>query len=337
MGRVIAVTNIKGGIGKTTTVVNVGAGLARFGARVLLVDVDAQGNLAIALGLTPKHTIYEALVDNAQVSRCIVQARPNLDLLPADDTLLGAQPIISRRSDWSRVLDHILQPIKKQYDFILVDSPGSLSVLSVNALMAAQEVIVPTTVEHLSIKGLAMLFKQIARITVGSSIVRVIVPTMFDPRLSQSHALLKQLQGTYGALITDPIRINVRLSEASWQGKTIFEYDGNSRGALDYANLVKRLCDAWEFRASAIDQSQSQQQSQQQDQQALASQQQHADTAKTHTNGTDQYPAGSPGSLPMKCPYCGRVLRRTTLAGYRVVSCDACSYRKQELISVARR
>lgn len=333
MGRVIAVTNIKGGIGKTTTVVNVGAGLARFGARVLLVDVDAQGNLAIALGLTPKHTIYEALVDNTQVSRCIVQARPNLDLLPADDTLLGAQPIISRRSDWSRVLDHILQPIKKQYDFILVDSPGSLSVLSVNALMAAQEVIVPTTVEHLSIKGLAMLFKQIARITVGSSIVRLIVPTMFDPRRNQSHALLKQLQGTYGALVTDPIRINVRLSEASWQGKTIFEYDGNSRGALDYANLVKRLCEAWEFRASEVDQGQNQEQSQP----TPAPQLQQADTAKVHTNGTDQHLAGSHGSLPMKCPYCGRVLRRTTLAGYRIVSCDACSYRKQELISVARR
>src|SRR5690242_2812606 len=109
MGRVIAISNLKGGIGKTTTVVNIGAGLALKGARVLLVDVDAQGNLAMALGIRPRRTLYEVLVDGAQAADCVCAARPNLDLLAADQTLLAAQPIIARRPDWSRVLDQELR------------------------------------------------------------------------------------------------------------------------------------------------------------------------------------------------------------------------------------
>jgi chromosome partitioning protein len=371
MGRVVAVTNIKGGIGKTTTVVNVGAGLALMGARVLLVDVDAQGNLAIALGITPKRTIYDVLVDGTPATKCIISARPHLDLLAANDTLLGAQPAISRRSDWARVLDLALQPIKQSYDFIIIDSPGSLSVLNVNALMAANEVLVPTTVEHLSIKGLALLLKQVARITAGSCIVRMIVPTMFDPRLKQAHTMLSQIQATYGSTVTTPVRVNVRLSEAAWHGKTIYEYDANSRGALDYAQLVKNLTDAWEFQPAAkkfTQQSQSAQPSGQEQSPSsgaiLSSSTSpattsvsgempaphitatsaggtvstgvsvSADTAAA-TNGQPSAPTGTT-SLPFKCPYCGHILRRTTLAGYRVAYCDNCRYKQQELATFKR-
>src|ERR1043165_2712680 len=106
MGRVIAVSNAKGGIGKTTTVVNIGAGLALKGARVLLVDVDAQGNLAMALGVRPRRTLYEVLVDGAKAADCVFAARPNLDLIAADEGLLSAQTVIAQRPDWSRVLEH---------------------------------------------------------------------------------------------------------------------------------------------------------------------------------------------------------------------------------------
>lgn len=329
MGRIIAVTNIKGGIGKTTTVVNIGAGLALMGARVLLVDTDAQGNLAIALGTTPKRTIYEPLVDGARAASCIVNTRPNLDLLASDDTLLGAQPIISRRSDWARVLEQVLAPIKNAYDFILVDSPGSLSVLSINALMAAHEVIVPTTVEHLSIAGLAMLFKQVSRLSLRSSPVRLIIPTMYDPRLSQSQALLKQLEQTYGSMVAPPIRVNVRLSEASAKGKTIYEYDARSRGAKDYARLVDQLSNLWNFQLIPDDQRVS----------PSGSGPHHSapSPAPVSANGqqepTNGKPAGpaSGSSLPFKCPYCGRILRKVMLAGYRVAFCEHCSYRQQEL------
>ncbi|MBC8077718.1 MAG: ParA family protein, partial [Chloroflexales bacterium] len=241
MGRIVAVTNLKGGIGKTTTVVNVGAGLALKGARVLLVDVDAQGNLALALGIKPRRTLYEVLVDGKQAADCVTQARPGLDLLPADESLLSAQPTIARRPDWSYVLEQALRPLARSYDFIFVDCGGSLTVLNINALMAASDLLVPTAVEHLSISGLAMLYKQVERLKGSAACVRTIVPTMFDPRLRQAHELLQKLHETYGAVVAPPIRVNVRLSEAPAHGRTIYEYDPRSRGAADYAQLVERL------------------------------------------------------------------------------------------------
>ncbi len=341
MGRVIAVTNIKGGIGKTTTVVNVGAGMALMGARVLLVDVDAQGNLAMALGVTPRRTMYDVLVDHTSPTDCIVTARPNLDLLPANETLLSAQPVVARRSDWSRVLDQIIAPLKRQYDFIFVDAPGSLTVLSVNALVAASEVIVPTTAEPLSLRGLTLLFKQIARITVGSNVVRMIVPTMFNPRLRQSVTLLEQLRSAYGKLVADPIRMNVRLSECTSAGRTIYEYDANSRGALDYAHLVKRLSGAWGFTPATGPSRKPQAQAQAQ---APSSPTpiNGVHTPAAVTNGVAEKPAPVATAAPAPahgqrttrdttCPNCGSLLRRATVAGYRVIYCDKCKYKQQEL------
>ncbi|NJN67632.1 MAG: ParA family protein [Chloroflexaceae bacterium] len=373
MGRVIAVTNIKGGIGKTTTVVNVGAGMALRGARVLLVDVDAQGNLATALGITPRRTMYDVLVDGAHAADCLTPARPNLDVLAADETLLGAQPVVSRRADWSRVLGQVLSPLKHDYDFIFIDSPGSLTVLSVNALMAATEVLVPTTVEHLSIKGLDLLFRQIRRMLVGSNTVRMIVPTMYDSRLRQANDLLKHLQETYGPLVSLPIRINVKLAESISAGRTIFEYDARSRGALDYAQLVECLCNLWKF-PSTPDSSKNGQgpashnglpdappssvlpapHSHEPGQSpptpppppmprppAPTSEPDHPPLSRIRTTGAREQlvvsGSGGGNALPLTCPHCGHLLRRTTVAGYRVVYCDACSYQQQELMGGSRR
>ncbi len=341
--RVIAVTNIKGGIGKTTTVVNIGAGMALKGARVLLVDVDAQGNLAMCLGMHPKYTLYDALVDGKDATKCIVHARPNLDLLAADDTLLGAQPILSQRADWGRVLQHVLSPLKRQYDFIFIDSPGSLTLFSVNALMAASDIIIPTTVEHLSIKGLSLLFKQIARTTARSDNVRMIIPTMFDSRMRQSQELLSYLHATYGGLVTAPIRVNVRISEASALGKTIYEHDVRSRGSLDYAHLVNRLGDMCGFQPAPKASPANQQHHNGQnhcpyEQNGSPS----AGLAEPVTGATiamkkkPQPQATANKSLPFSCPNCGRILRRTTVAGYRVVYCDTCKYKQQELAAMLR-
>jgi chromosome partitioning protein len=332
LGRVVAVTNSKGGIGKTTTVVNVGAGMALMGARVLLVDADAQGNLSMALGVTPKRTLYDVLVDGVEARDCLTPARPRLDLLAADDTLLNAQPIISRRADWSRVLAQALAPLKYSYDFIFIDSPGSLTVLSTNALLAASEVLVPTTVEHLSIKGLVLLFKQIARVTVGSNIIRMIVPTMFNPRLRQSVALLEHLRGTYGGLVAPPIRLNVRLSECTSQGKTIYEYDPRSRGALDYAHLVKRLNAIWKFQPGQRQEQASENKEYNGQEPVPEPAQQNGDS---HDSRRDMNYRGS--TLPLSCPHCGHLLRRANVAGYRVVYCENCKYKQQELAAGVRR
>ncbi len=313
VARVIAVANLKGGIGKTTTVVNVGAGLALKGARVLLVDTDAQGNLAMALGIHPRRTLYDVLVDGAPAERCIVEARPGLDLLPADATLLGAQPIIARRPDWSRVLAQALQPVASTYDFVLIDSAGSLTPLNVNALVCAHDVIAPTTVEHFSVKSLELLTLQIGRIKGAAGQVRMIIPTMYDPRVRQSGELLAQLRTRYGDRVTPPVRVNVRLSEAPALGKTIYEYDPRSRGAIDYAMLVEHISRSFGFTARP--------------QPACP-----PSVAPQHPAPPAAPPVPTRSDAPETCPHCGQTLHHTHLAGYRISYCVQCRYKKQELI-----
>ena len=332
MGQIIAVTNLKGGIGKTTTVVNLSAGLALKGARVLLVDVDAQGNLAMALGVKPRRTLYEVLVDGARITDCLTPARPNLDLLAADESLLAAQPTIARRPDWSRVLDQALRPARNSYDFIFIDCGGSLTVLNLNALYAANDVVVPTTIEPFSIKGLEMQVLQIARVKGGSGVLRAIVPTMYDSRTRQSVELIEQLRTRYGSLVTAPIRVNIRLSESSAQGQSIYEYDPRSRGAIDYALLVEHMSNLWGFRPSES---------------AVSAPvfppleastpMQPAALAVTPPSQTDPIIAGAGSFLSATCPNCGHALQRATVAGYRVAYCNHCRYRRQELLSGVRR
>jgi chromosome partitioning protein len=325
MSRVIAISNLKGGIGKTTTVVNVGAGLALKGARVLLVDVDAQGNLAMALGVTPRRTLYEVLVDGAQAIDCLTPARPNLDLLAADHTLLGAQPIIAQRPNWTRALELGLKPLFKSYDFILIDSGGSLTPLNVNAFVCANAVVAPTAVEHFSLKSIDLLFQQVDRVKGSSASIRMIVPTMYDPRVRQSDELLNELRERYGKLVASPVRVNVRLSEAPRFGRTIYEYDPRSRGAIDYAMLVERISEVFGFQQTT-----------------------NGRHVEPFTPGHEPAPAVVPSKptlsreklpnyVPGGCPYCGRSLEYATLAGYQVGYCDHCQYKTQKLIREPQR
>jgi chromosome partitioning protein len=327
MARVIAISNLKGGIGKTTTVVNLGAGLALKGARVLLVDVDAQGNLAMALGVRPRRTLYEVLVDGVLAADCVFPARPNLDLIAADQTLLGVQPIIAQRPDWSRVLEQGLRPLFGAYDFILIDSGGSLTVLNTNALMCASDVLAPTAVEHFSLKSIELLFEHVKRIKGHSGGIRMIIPTLYDPRMRQSIDLLAGLRARYGALVAEPVRVNVRLSEAPTLGRTIYEYDPRSRGAADYAALVERVSDTFGFRPAP---------------RAAAPAPAEAPPAPP--------PAPAPvvsapvathqptfNGAPNGCPNCGHPLQHATLAGYRVTYCERCKYKTQTLAGGPRR
>jgi chromosome partitioning protein len=342
MGRVIAISNLKGGIGKTTTVVNLGAGLALKGARVLLVDTDAQGNLSMALGVKPRRTVYEVLVDGAAATDCLTPARPNLDLLAADHALLGATSEITRRPDWPRALERGLRPLVNRYDFVLVDSGGSLTPLNINAIMAAGDIIAPTTVEPFSIKGLELLFSQVSQVKGSTRGIRMIVPTMYDPRVRQSGALLAELHERYGALVAPPVRVNVRLSESPALGKTIYEYDPRSRGAADYAQVVEYVSHAFGFttpdqRPTAKDQGPKA------EDQRLRAESQNGVAATTSTpSGSEQASvvvgrSSLANILPQHCPNCGRALKYATLAGYRVAYCDNCHYKTQTLASGARR
>jgi chromosome partitioning protein len=157
MTRIVTVANLKGGIGKTTTVINIGAGLALRGVKVLMIDTDPQGNLSSSLGVTAKHTLYELMIEGMDAARCIVAARHNLDLIVADTTLLTAQTMMSRGAEWGRTIERALEPISGYYDMILLDSSGSLNPLNANALVAAHDIIAPTTVEPFSVRGLELL------------------------------------------------------------------------------------------------------------------------------------------------------------------------------------
>jgi chromosome partitioning protein len=331
MARVIAISNLKGGIGKTTTVVNLGAGLALKGARVLLVDVDAQGNLAMALGVRPRRTLYEVLVDGAAAADCVFPARPNLDLIAANQTLLGVQPIIAQRPDWSRVLEHGLRPLFGAYDFILIDSGGSLTVLNTNALVCASDVLAPTAVEHFSLKSIELLFEHVTRIKGHSGGIRMIIPTLYDPRMRQSIDLLAELRARYGALVADPVRVNVRLSEAPILGRTIYEYDPRSRGAADYALLVERVSDTFGFRPAPRAPAPS-----------PAAARPAPPPPAPASAGPGEIGAPRPATngafgAPNGCPNCGHPLQHATLAGYRVTYCERCKYKTQTLAGGPRR
>ena len=338
MARVIAVSNLKGGIGKTTTVVNLGAGLALKGARVLLVDVDAQGNLALALGVHPRRTLYEVLVDGAPAADCVHTARPNLDLIAADQALLGVQPVIARRPDWSRALELGLRPLFGAYDFILIDSGGSLTILNANALVCASDVLVPTAVEHFSVKSVDMLVEHVTHVKGHSGGIRMIIPTLYDPRLRQSGELLADLRARYGALVTEPVRVNVRLSEAPTHGRTIYEYDPRSRGAADYALLVERVSDMFGF----VPAPQPAPQVELAPATVTVVEPAPAVAVSAATPKHSPAPVQSPplsstfGASPA-CPNCGHGLQHATLAGYRVSYCDHCKYKTQTLAGGPRR
>jgi chromosome partitioning protein len=339
--RTVAITNLKGGVGKTTTVVNLGAGLSLKGLRVLLVDVDAQGNLAMALGVRPRRTLYEVLVDGKPAAQCIVQARPNLDLLAADDTLMSAQPLITQRPDWAHLLTRALKPLAAQYDVALIDCSASLSVMNINALMATRDVLTPTIVEPLALRGIELLERQLQRI--GTGTIRCIVPTMFDSRQRQSTDLLANLRERYGRIITDPIRVNVRLSEAPAVGRTIYEHDPRSRGALDYAQLVEHVATLFDLRPAAPPAAA-----------PVVRERSRYDLpaaqATSAINGSNHHPStngGDHASVPESplfrgpthepCPSCNQPLQQTVLAGYRVRYCNHCHYKRQELIQGIRR
>jgi chromosome partitioning protein len=354
MGRVIAVTNLKGGVGKTTTVVNVSSGLALKGAKVLLIDVDAQGNLGMALGVEPRRTLYEVLIDKASVQDCITPVRQNLDLLAGDDTLLNVQTAIGDRPDKAYVLERTLRSHIRHYDFVFIDCGGSLTILNINAMMFATDLLIPTAVEHLSIRGLTLLFKQIQRLKGKMSGTTVIVPTMYDTRRKQSEEILAQLRQNYGSAVVDPIRVNVKLSEAPSVGQTIYEYDPRSRGAIEYAALVEHLGRLWNFAPPSPAHAPSPTQPS-----ALSSPTtiQSSPAELPNSIQTNQHGAPVPletgkrplrrlsverpmvtgrGAIEQNCPDCGHPLQRSTAAGYRISYCDHCKYRRQELINSSR-
>ena len=249
--RKLAVAMAKGGVGKTTTAVNLAHGLAILGKRVLLVDCDTQGQVAKFLGAKPEYGLYEFITrkdkNGKTISRnsTLYQSRQNLWILAGGIRLvelknwLGEQPRETRQT----ILGHQLVPQQGSLDFMIFDCAPGWDVLSVNILMAANQVFCPVALQGPSLEGLKTFFKYLQSAQKLNADLRLeyILPTMFDRRTRQSYEILKQIQKYFARQICDPIHYNVRLSEAPFRGQTIFEYEARSSGALDYQRLIRRV------------------------------------------------------------------------------------------------
>jgi chromosome partitioning protein len=242
--RKLAIALSKGGVGKTTTAVNLAAGLSQAGSRVLLVDTDTQGQTSVLLGCQPAQGLAEVLGGVCPVDTAVIEARPRLWLLAGGQGLAGVTRLIARKDfGGEHTLRECLAAVDGHYDYVLQDTAPGWDALTVNGLFYAEDVIAPVALEVLAFRGLVEFEQRLtamqpyhARLT-----LRYIVPTFLDRRVKKSLELLEQLQAHYGPRLCPPIRYNVRLAEAPGYGQTIGEYAPDSPGAADYHQLTERI------------------------------------------------------------------------------------------------
>lgn len=242
--RRIAVSLSKGGVGKTTTSVNLAAGLALAGKRVLLVDTDTQGQSSFMLGVKPKAGLTEMITEELPPEETIVQARKNLWILAGGKSLAGLKRLIDRKDYGGELtLAQGLKSIEKNYDYIVIDTSPGWDPLTVNVLFYVNELLTPVSLEVMSIQGFGEFLKSIASIQKYRSEVQIkyIVPTFRDKRVKKASDFLEQLQKLYGDKVCTPIRYNVRLAEAPAYGQTIYEFAPGSNGAQDYRDLIRKV------------------------------------------------------------------------------------------------
>lgn len=254
MATIIAVTNQKGGVGKTTTVVNLGAALAEKGKHILLVDLDPQGSLSSAFGVDVHpgmSTTYTLFVNPALDPRhALMHVRERIDLIPADIHLAAVELELVDKPGREYVLKEILTPLRDDYDYILIDCGPNLGLLTVNALTAADEVIVPLVCEFLALRGLGTLFENIAlvRRNLNRNLhVRGILPVMYDARSSHPRQILEETRALFGEFVFPVVvRRSIRFAEAAVLGAPILEYAPTHPGAQAYRQLAEVIINGQE-------------------------------------------------------------------------------------------
>ncbi|KAF0249032.1 MAG: putative Cobyrinic acid ac-diamide synthase [bacterium] len=242
--RKIAISLSKGGVGKTTTAVNLAVALAKNQAKVLLIDTDTQGQVSAMLGIEPELGLAEVILGETKAQDALVEARKNCWLLSGGRALAGVKRFIARQEiGGERMLQECLSEIENNFDYILLDTSPGWDVLTVNALFYAQEIIVPASLEPLTLQGLIEFNKSVASIQKYNKELQVtyLLPTFLDGRVKKSTEILNQLNKHYSQLICKPIRYNTRLAESPAYKQTIFEYAPTSYGAEDYLCFAERI------------------------------------------------------------------------------------------------
>lgn len=250
MSKVISLANQKGGVGKTTSAINLAASLAALEFKTLLIDVDPQANSTSGLGFDPRNIrtgIYECMIhDDILVKDIILNTEfPNLDLLPSNIDLVGAEIEMINLPNREKKMRQVLAPIRDDYDFIIIDCSPSLGLITVNALTASDSVLIPVQCEYFALEGLGKLLNtiNIVRQRLNQDLeIEGILLTMYDSRLRLSNQVVEEVQTHFETLVFKTIIArNIRLSEAPSFGLPALMFDGNSRGAINYMNLAKEI------------------------------------------------------------------------------------------------
>jgi len=248
--RVIAMANQKGGVGKTTTTINLGAAMAELGERVLLIDMDPQGSLGVGLGIEPhsrEATVYNLLMqDGTTLDDALVETgTPGLHLLPANIDLAAAELLLVQEVAREQALERVVDRLRYRYDHILIDCPPSLGLLTINGLTAADAVVVPLECEYFALRGMSLLMQTLERVRdrLNPQLkLEGIIATMFDPRTLHTREVLERVRDAFGdAVFTTTINKTIRFAEAPVVGETILSYAGRSRGATAYRELAKEV------------------------------------------------------------------------------------------------
>ncbi|MCY4778511.1 AAA family ATPase [Sphingobacterium sp. UT-1RO-CII-1] len=249
MGKIIAIANQKGGVGKTTTSINLAASLAVLEHKTLLVDADPQANSTSGIGFDPRtirSSVYECLVNDLNPREAIVQTdTPNLDLLPAHIDLVGAEIEMINMHEREFKMLRMIEQVKDDYDFIIVDCSPSLGLITINALTASDSVIIPVQCEYFALEGLGKLLNTIkivqTRLNTALEIEGILL-TMYDVRLRLSNQVVEEVRTHFSELVFDTIiQRNTRLSEAPSFGISVIMHDASCKGAINYLNLAREI------------------------------------------------------------------------------------------------